>query len=311
MNDINPNIPFDFIGDIHGHATELKALLDQLGYTLQNGSYAHPSRKAFFVGDYIDRGPQIRETLQIVKSMVESNNAIAIMGNHEYNALCYHTRDHAGGHLRPHNSVHVQQHAQTIEQFKNHPAEWEGWLQWFTTLPLFYETEQFRAVHACWDDHHISYLKSILPNNCITGDLLAASVQEDSPFYNAIEATLKGKEMNLPGEMTFKDKDGHIRKEIRIRWWEDPAACTYRNISVHLMPDLPETAIDHSLFKHAHFYAATDKPVFFGHYWLQGNPMLFKNNICCLDYSVAKQGKLVAYRFDNEKELDDSKIVYV
>lgn len=52
----------DFIGDIHGHADKLVALLQKLGYTKINGSYAHPERKVLFVGDYIDRGPKIKET---------------------------------------------------------------------------------------------------------------------------------------------------------------------------------------------------------------------------------------------------------
>ena len=80
----------DLIGDIHGHADKLEKLLLKLGYKKSNGVYAHPKRKVLFVGDYIDRGPKIRETLEIVKSMVDSNNAIALMGNHEYNAICCH-----------------------------------------------------------------------------------------------------------------------------------------------------------------------------------------------------------------------------
>ena len=71
----------DFIGDIHGHADELTQLLKKLGYEQKNGSYCHPERKVLFVGDYIDRGPKIRETLEIVKRMVDNGNAIALMGN--------------------------------------------------------------------------------------------------------------------------------------------------------------------------------------------------------------------------------------
>jgi predicted MPP superfamily phosphohydrolase len=77
----------DIIGDIHGHADKLEALLQKLGYAKHNGAYAHPEHTVLFVGDYIDRGPKIRETLEIVKAMVESLNALALMGNHEYNAF--------------------------------------------------------------------------------------------------------------------------------------------------------------------------------------------------------------------------------
>lgn len=72
----------DFIGNIHGHADKLEELLEKLGYSKSRGIYSHAQRKVLFVGDYIDRGPKIRETLEIVRLMVESENAIALMGNH-------------------------------------------------------------------------------------------------------------------------------------------------------------------------------------------------------------------------------------
>lgn len=53
----------DFIGDIHEHADKLEKLLIKLGYTQVDGAYSHPDRKVLFVGDYIDRGPKIRETI--------------------------------------------------------------------------------------------------------------------------------------------------------------------------------------------------------------------------------------------------------
>jgi hypothetical protein len=50
-------------------------------------------------------------------------------------------------------------------------------------------------------------------------------------------------------------------------------------------------------------YQSSEKPVFFGHYWLKGKPIILKDNICCLDYSIAKKGYLAAYSFDGEKKL--------
>lgn len=48
-----------------------------------------------FLGDFIDRGPKIRETLQIVRAMVDAGTALAVMGNHEYNAICFHSPESA------------------------------------------------------------------------------------------------------------------------------------------------------------------------------------------------------------------------
>ena len=83
----------DVIGDIHGHSDALVALLRGMGYREQNGVWGHPERRALFVGDFIDRGPSQVRVLEIVRGMVEAGTADAVMGNHEYNAVCYATPD--------------------------------------------------------------------------------------------------------------------------------------------------------------------------------------------------------------------------
>ena len=301
----------DLIGDIHGHADKLKALLDKLGYVLKNGTYTHLERKILFVGDYIDRGPQIRETLMIVKAMADSGDAIALLGNHEYNALCFNASKIEGGHLRKHSIKNIIQHYQTLLQFQNKQAEYEAYLKWFKTLPLFYETENFRATHACWDNKIITFLKNKLWNNRLTDELIYQSATKKTHFNNAIDITLKGKEISMPGDLFFIDKDGTKRTDIRIKWWEDPTKTNYKNISVESFEDLPEIPVDTDLLPNIDFYNTDDIPVFFGHYWLKGKPALYSHNICCLDYSVAKNGCLVAYRFDGEKKLETSKLVFV
>lgn len=208
----------DLIGDVHGHADELEQLLKKLGYLKVKEYYAHPDRKALFVGDYIDRGPKIRETLKIVKQMVDNGSAIALLGNHEYNALGFHTRNPNGGYLREHSVKNILQHYETLRQFKNEDDELKMYLEWFKTLPLFYETENFRAVHACWDYKSIACLKKHLDNNRITGDLIHETVKSKTELYDAIGVTLKGKEISTPNGQEFKDTDGNKRSQMRIKW---------------------------------------------------------------------------------------------
>jgi hypothetical protein len=301
----------DLIGDIHGHADKLEALLLKLGYAKKNGTYAHAERKVLFVGDYIDRGPKIRESLEIVRSMVDSENAIALMGNHEYNALCFHFQETQGGHLRKHLIKNIIQHYETLNQFQNRQKEYEDYLDWFKTLPLYYETDTFRAVHACWDNKNIEFLRQTLVNDRLTDDLIYQSVKDGTALNEAIDQTLKGKEMKMPNGLYFNDKDGTIRTEIRIKWWENPSEMTYKSISVEPIENIPEQPINVSELKSNDYYQPEDKKVFFGHYWLQGEPSLYKENICCLDYSVAKKGKLVAYRLDGENNLDKICFTYV
>jgi hypothetical protein len=85
-----PDQHYDLIGDIHGYADELVQLLQKLGYGLADGCYRHPARKVIFLGDFIDRGPKQGEVLQIVIPMVQQGSALAVMGNHEFNALAFH-----------------------------------------------------------------------------------------------------------------------------------------------------------------------------------------------------------------------------
>lgn len=74
----------DIIGDVHGCARELEALLGRLGYELNGGVLTHPTgRRCLFVGDIVDRGPHIAEVLCLVHRAVHDGVAELIIGNHD------------------------------------------------------------------------------------------------------------------------------------------------------------------------------------------------------------------------------------
>ena len=78
--------PFDFVGDVHGCADELVALLGELGYDVaaDRTTARHPQgRHAFFVGDLVDRGPDSPGVLRLVMGMVRDGTASCVPGNHE------------------------------------------------------------------------------------------------------------------------------------------------------------------------------------------------------------------------------------
>ncbi len=73
--------PFDIIGDVHGCFDELSELMGKLGYV----DGVHPQgRKAIFVGDLVDRGPRVLDTIRFVRGMVASGNAFCVVGNHDW-----------------------------------------------------------------------------------------------------------------------------------------------------------------------------------------------------------------------------------
>lgn len=71
---------FDIIGDVHGCHDLLVRLLEELGY---HEGVHEQGRCLVFVGDLVDRGPEVLATLRLVRSFVESGRALAVMGNHD------------------------------------------------------------------------------------------------------------------------------------------------------------------------------------------------------------------------------------
>src|SRR5512133_627296 len=155
---------YDIIGDVHGHATVLKKLLKTMGYAKTNGTWKHPDRTAIFIGDFINRGPEIRETFQIVRQMTEAGSALTILGNHEYSAVLYHIKDSSGMYLSRHIAGNRRQIQSTLTAFKGFDDEWRDNLKWLRTLPFFIDLGEIRIVHAYWNDEDMNYLKSFLPD---------------------------------------------------------------------------------------------------------------------------------------------------
>ncbi len=294
---------YDIIGDIHGHDEALVRLLRKLDYREQGGSWRHPERTALFVGDFIDRGPGQLKTINIVRAMVDSGAARAVMGNHEFNAIAWHTPDpeKPGAHLRPHSEKNLEQHAAFLAETEGKPALHQEIIDWFLTLPLWLELPGLRVVHACW---HPAYMDALRPHlkPDLSPDLalVEAGCRKGSDPHKAIETILKGPEVALPDGVTFM-QGAQERAEARTRWW-DPNAITFRQSALVGSKDpleLPDLPIPEEVRPG---YAG-DRPVFFGHYWMTGKPQPLAPDVACVDYSVGKKGPLVAYRWEGERSL--------
>ncbi len=76
--------PFDIIGDVHGCREELVLLLEALGYAVDGDTVRPPEgRRAVFLGDLVDRGPDTPGVLRLVMGMVEAGTALCVPGNHD------------------------------------------------------------------------------------------------------------------------------------------------------------------------------------------------------------------------------------
>lgn len=297
---------YDLIGDIHGQYDKLAALLKHLGYAPHhtNKTWRHPAgRKVIFLGDYIDRGPAVREVLLTVRAMVEAGDAHAIMGNHEYNAIGYATPHWNGnGHLRPHTPQHVRQHEITLAQFAGRMDEWSEWLAWMKRLPMFLDLGALRAVHACWDAVGLEHLAG---RNLADDEFLRACHTPDAPEYRASGHLLKGPELPLPAGELFTDKEGHTHQKLRVRWWNIPSTARLGDLAMPA-PSHHEHEATPEALRTIPNYATDAPPVFIGHYWLPPHreKAPLAPNIACLDYSGAmRTNPLTAYRWDGEREL--------
>ena len=301
---------YDVIGDVHGQSGKLTALLRHLGYRQRNETWLSPAgREAVFLGDLIDRGPGQVETLEIVRRMVDDGRARCIMGNHEFNAIGYVTPG-PEGFLRPHTEKNQRQHAAFLAQVGEGSTLHREYVAWFRTLPVTLDLGGLRTVHAWWFDPHVDLIAArIPPGTAMDDEFVRRAHQRGTAEWAAMDGLTKGLEIALPEELFFTDHAGIRRTEARTRWWLENAR-TYREAAI-LNPgnvrEIPHVVLPDD-------YRATPvrgSPVCVGHYWMEGTPMIETAKFACLDWSAAKDGPLVSYRWDGEQELDARKLAWV
>ena len=285
---------YDLIGDIHGHADLLVCLLEQLGYDRRCGHYTHPTRRAIFLGDVIDRGPRIRETLAIIRGMVDHGGALFVLGNHELDAIGYHTRDSeaSGEFIRRHTEDAVQQHVATLQQVPG--EELYSYVDWLRGLPFWLDLDGLRAVHSSWDSAALQVIAAALETHGgITESFLRLAWSEESDLFAALDLVVRGLTPRARQAQRKQAKSVTGRGERR-----HPAVRGHG-------PPPPRLLLERIV--------RTDDgvgPLFVGHHRMQTSlPSLVAQGVACLDYRVNTSGMLCAYRWNGEAELDEDSFV--
>ena len=303
---------YDIIGDVHGEASTLKKLLLKMGYSKTNGSYSHPSRKAIFVGDFINRGSEIKKTIRIVRNMVENGHALAILGNHEINAIIYHLKDKQGSLLVKKPNKYFISLYKTINEFSLNPQEWKETLQWMRTLPLYLDLGEIRVVHACWADDAIKVASKLYSEGRIKKKVFR-TIQKKSEAEETVSTWLltKGVYLRLPPDLRVRNNKGVTPRMIRMEWWDIPDGKTFNEVSFESKFILPEYTVPEQILPKTYPYPDEAPPVFFGHYCRGAGPFIVKHNVCCVDSCITGTGILTAYRWNGEKELKAENLVQV
>jgi hypothetical protein len=303
----NTTLEYDVIGDIHGHYDELCAMLDELGYEYRNGAFRHsnPDRMILFLGDFIDRGPGQLETVDAVRRMLDAGTALAVMGNHEHGAIGWFHRDPVdpARYLREHGSKNRGQHAAFLAAVGDDRLLHQELVGWMEGLPLFLDLPEVRCIHACWHPGHVDAVRDHVDHyGVLFEDALIDSFHKGHPLRETVDILIRGPEVDLPEGFGFHDHAGQHRTKSRVRWWVDGAR-TLRSGAItdyEAMPDLPDLPLSEDCVVDDD----DPRPVFFGHYWFDGEPELVSPRRTCLDFSVAKEsGVLCAYTWRGEPEL--------
>ena len=301
---------YDIIGDVHGYADQLKDLLKKMGYKLIDNCYTHPTRKAVFVGDFINRGPKIRETILLIRKMVENGTAYAILGNHEMYAVLYYLRDIEGKYYKKRIPKYQLQINQTLDEFVLYKEEFKSHLKWMRTLPMFLDFGDIRVVHACWIDENIKLIKNAVTEPKLNKTLLREIALNGTKFSEKFWETCKGIDFQLPRDLLVFDEEGRPHRSFRMKWWENPEGMTFKEVSIESRFELPAYTIPRELVKFRNPYPENAPIVFFGHFSLVDGFGIIKDNVCCVDAGVSRTGRLLAYRWNGEQKLSQENLIF-
>lgn len=303
---------YDIIGDIQGESEALETLLHDLGYVEGEHGFAHTDgdRQAIFVGDFVDRGHSNRRVLDIARTMVETGNAQAIMGNHELDHVRYATTMPNGKFVIPHDGVKDTFLKTCLDELPFGTPEHQDMVDWFKNLPVLIETDDFVVVHASYDAETIDELKRNLQEDNTLPEGSFGSERLPKTFNRAMNMAIKGPNVGLPhgvrdslikyetetiGQPGFTAQRG-IR---RIYWWQEDKVSPQESLGLTEL-DLSEEHVSQlqrvmgRRAEKGQTIATPDKPVFFGHYELGDEPHLTSDKAVCLDF----KGKVTAYRYN-------------
>ncbi len=255
---------WDIIPDIHADITRLETTLEGLG----------GDARLAFLGDFIDAGnnhagSNDEAVLQRVRGLVENEGAIAVMGNHELNAILYHTLGVDGVPLRDRSDKNTAQHRCFVERFGVSTPQALAWVDWFQTLPLWEERDGLRLIHACWNQPDIDLVAERRPDGRLAPEDLPEIAAEQTDFAKAVKRLITGPELKLPEGAVFQDFKGHPREHVRIAWWRADAA-TWKEaaLSVGNVDELPSGNLPED--RDVALYPRSEPPVLVGHYKMTG-----------------------------------------
>lgn len=272
--------PLDVLGDVHGEIDALTTLLRQLGYSAE-GTHAE-RRRLVFVGDLVDRGPDSPAAVELVRRLVEGQQAQCVLGNHELNILL--------GRHKPDNVWFFHHELPADDPALHRPQVWadeptrQSMRRFFESLPLALDRPDVRIVHACWDARMIDLARRFSSAEILHGeqkekverDIRERGINDPSQRKllrqneNAVKLLTSGPEAKA--EQPFEAM-GKLRYEARVPWWNENEGplCVFGHYWRVTLP-----------------YEVDTERLFTDIAW---NATLGPGGAMCVDYSVGKRFK--------------------
>ena len=319
MTDARPKATpgYDIIGDVHGRLDTLQRLLVYMGYRRDGAFSWRPpeGRMAVFLGDLIDRGPFSAETALTARKMCRDGRAYCVMGNHEYNVVCWGIRRADGTRLRSHSDKNRKQIEGFLDSVGEGTAMHRKLAEWFAGLPLWLDLGAVCCAHACPPASLDERCGGLLDTKAspVGPEFFIASRHEGTEACQMVNRVLKGPSLQLPNGVTFRDRYGVIRSMSRMRWWQEGGVRTWRSLAAAGGADLsrlPDTPVPEELLA----MDVPAKPAFFGHYGLapEARSSAVTRRAVCLDFRAGTGGPLTAYRWnEGDTEILAERVVSV
>ncbi|GAA1726727.1 metallophosphoesterase [Isoptericola hypogeus] len=139
------------VSDIHGHVDVLLETLVETGLVDAAGHWAGRDARLWFLGDYVDRGPDGVAVLDLVRRLVdESDGAVgALLGNHEILAMGMWLFGHQ---VVPHDGGRARSFQRSWTVCGGQRADQEGLtddhLAWLRSLPVVARDGDFLLMHS-------------------------------------------------------------------------------------------------------------------------------------------------------------------
>jgi protein phosphatase len=192
--------PFDVIGDIHGCRGELEELLGELGYLIARddngrpiGAHRSDGRRALFVGDLVDRGPDTPGVLRLVMGMIANGDAMCVAGNHENKLL----RAMRGRKVQITHGL-----AESLAQLDGEPAEFRSAVEVFLDgLISHYVLDggQLVIAHAGIAERYQGHASGRVRSFCLYGDTTGETDEFGLPVRYPWANDYRGRAMVLYG----------------------------------------------------------------------------------------------------------------